>query len=408
MPPSVSTRYMDPHKRNRWILRSIIACLVSIVLFAAYVPIQEHILRGRAEHLLFDIREIQLGKSNWADAQRLMSRWQAWGGSDESCTADQCIFRIAIQEGFPSHAYYHVGVGDRELPKPDCCKWMNVPYFWLGGRSDVVIGEILVRGGIIWGKRFELMLDVPEGKGNPKGFEYQLIARAASASRLPDHFGGILRHPDFEVGTPGACHGCKEVYSRFTPFADPSYMHEVMTDFNLSCLVRRIPCSSQEDVMPATWKRVEAERNQDRGEAIAQLEACDFPIEMLGRDSQNVAIANVVSSHWVNDEWFPEKRQSTIFHLTRQLKGNPSFGSRDQAEPGWPAPLYNSSQEDREKLLQHGNSFILTFDDPLAPNQMLQITECGIIPLNERNLAAVERGIQQDIVQPDSGMMWLR
>jgi hypothetical protein len=115
--------------------------------------------------------------------------------------------------------------------------------------------------------------------------------------------------------------------------------------------------------------------------AIAQLESCDFPAEMLARDSQNVAIANVVSSHWVNDEWFPERRQSTIFHLTRQLKGTPSFGSRDQAEPGWPASLYYGSHEDREKLLQHGTSFILAFDDPFGPNEMLQITECGIIPL---------------------------
>lgn len=85
----------------------LIAAALLLLTFSvtAYVNIQQRVLRWRAARLLADIREIQLGKSNWADVQRLMRRWQAWGGSDESCTADQCIFRIAIQEGFPSRAY---------------------------------------------------------------------------------------------------------------------------------------------------------------------------------------------------------------------------------------------------------------------------------------------------------------
>jgi hypothetical protein len=58
---------------------ALLAVMILMLVLCAYIPIQQQILRHRAEKLLADIRILQLRKSTWADAQILMKRWGAWG-----------------------------------------------------------------------------------------------------------------------------------------------------------------------------------------------------------------------------------------------------------------------------------------------------------------------------------------
>ena len=46
----------------------------------------ESALRWRAEQLLADMHQIRLYQTTWADAQRLMHHWGAWGQYDGPCT----------------------------------------------------------------------------------------------------------------------------------------------------------------------------------------------------------------------------------------------------------------------------------------------------------------------------------
>lgn len=69
----------------RWKRAGKIAAIgVGAVLLSAIllVQVQQQVLRWRAERLLADIREIQMGKSNWADAQWLMHKWGEMGRVD--------------------------------------------------------------------------------------------------------------------------------------------------------------------------------------------------------------------------------------------------------------------------------------------------------------------------------------
>ena len=95
---------------SRWrrVLR-IAAFTLGVLLLGtvASVRIQQQILRWRAERLLADIRELQLGKSTWADAQKIMTRWGAWGFYEGSCTEKRCGYQIAMQDiyqGFPVYS----------------------------------------------------------------------------------------------------------------------------------------------------------------------------------------------------------------------------------------------------------------------------------------------------------------
>jgi hypothetical protein len=78
--------------------------VISLVLLTFLaVQIQQRTLRWRAERLSADMHQLYLYQSTWADAQRLMNRWGAWGYYDGSCTAASCKYEITMgSEGFSS------------------------------------------------------------------------------------------------------------------------------------------------------------------------------------------------------------------------------------------------------------------------------------------------------------------
>src|ERR1035437_3885420 len=101
--------------RLRWgrILRiTDVVVLALVASSAVFVQVQQHILRWRAERLLADIREIQMGKSTWADAQRLMTRWGEWGAYEGSCTAERCDYQIVLQDSFRSFPTFFIPSGN--------------------------------------------------------------------------------------------------------------------------------------------------------------------------------------------------------------------------------------------------------------------------------------------------------
>src|SRR5580698_10790949 len=78
-------------KLCKWVLTSLL--VIYLVLLAA-VQIGQRITRRRAEHLLSDLRGLQLEKSSWSDAQVLMQRWGRWGHYKGTCDAAHCDYFI--------------------------------------------------------------------------------------------------------------------------------------------------------------------------------------------------------------------------------------------------------------------------------------------------------------------------
>jgi hypothetical protein len=78
-------------KLCKWVLTSLL--VIYLVLLAA-VQIGQRITRRRAEHLLSDLRGLQLEKSSWSDAQALMQHWGRWGRYEGTCDAAHCDYWI--------------------------------------------------------------------------------------------------------------------------------------------------------------------------------------------------------------------------------------------------------------------------------------------------------------------------
>ena len=92
------------------------------------------------------MHEIRLYQSTWADAQRLMKRWGAWGRYEGSCTAASCRYKIEMTDlsFFTPHVARHAWVDWLLLHDQ-----FNL-YHWLGGRAAGFTASFTVRNGTIW------------------------------------------------------------------------------------------------------------------------------------------------------------------------------------------------------------------------------------------------------------------
>src|ERR1700722_1312763 len=85
---------------RKWAVRIVLfagGVVLSLVLLTFLaVQIQQRMMRWHGERLMADMHQIRLYQSTWADAQRLMHRWGAWGPYDGSCTAARCEYKIEM------------------------------------------------------------------------------------------------------------------------------------------------------------------------------------------------------------------------------------------------------------------------------------------------------------------------
>lgn len=371
---------------------------VLLIGIAASVQIQQHILRWRAEHLLSDIRDLQLGKSTWADAQEIMTRWGAWGRYEGLCTGQQCNYQIEIRDSFSLladqgneavwSALYH-------------WRWTKWTYEFLGGRPVSVVARFEVSKGLIWAKDYVLWLEAKD-KDTHGGWDYILFGSAKTVWRTTEfrHFPSP-EHPEYVVGRPGGCEGCETVYARYTPFANPSDVNRLL-DFNLDCITRRNPCQHPIDVMPTAGKEnlaqeaaFEAADEEGRRRLVEQ---CTSSPEFLGRDRENVVIAEIASIDLVH--WQPQVQLS--FRLIKRLKGADDWRPTEVWR-SWKPEDAKGMQGSKGASLEPGRRVILLFSTHggLSSPNWLDIDSCGLMPLTDENLLAVQHGAAQDIFPAD-------
>jgi hypothetical protein len=377
-----ATAWLLRRLTSRIALRVYLLFAVLVILFAAFIQIQARLLRHRAEALLSDIRQLEVRKSTWADAQKFMSRWGAWGHYDGSCTAAECEYHVVIAD------VAHKGRVPYRL---------LLPYIviggWLGGRPVLVTASFTLIDGLLWRKSFGAFIDV-----SPRSFfpaptfddhGYTLIGTATSASRLSRGLGPepqLALHRDYLIGRPGGCETCLMAYTRFTPDAQPSDVQRLM-NFDLSCISRWRPCREREELMPEAWPQYLAER--DRVREDWQHFKCDYPLDLLGREAENAAPVEVVSSRM--EKSGGEGWRRVKFRLVKRLKDAQFWQTNTEME-SWVDSLEHLGNGSKVILLFHEGFY--RFDR--AEVRSLNAERCGVIPFTPHSLAEVERGIDED------------
>ena len=317
---------------KKWILRILrvagLAALGVVLLAFAAVQAQQWMLRWRAERLMADMHQIRLYQSTWADAQRLMNRWGAWGHYDGSCTAAECRYEIDVSSaGWRSW--------DRE-PR-GIAAWLvrhqaaYVPYRLLGGRLAIIHVGFIVQDGAIWRTISWASIEVPPKLLDSGDRGYSLIAGAKSrqALRRSESGGWVLggedvpaEHPYYKVGRPGGCTFCvmaDVTYSTHTPQAEI----ESLTSFDFSCLTRLFSCRLPEDLLPAIRDEhlygYLRPGQQEPPYFPPPLYSCDIPLWAVARDAGTAIAVDALSVSEAMDNNYAY--ETTKVRVVSYLKG---------------------------------------------------------------------------------------
>jgi len=287
-------------------LAGVVVVSLVLITFLA-VQIQQRTLRWRAERLSADMHQIRLYQSTWADAQRLMHRWGAWGHYDGSCTAESCTYRISMND----LAFY-----DPQIPRHAWVDWLLLHdrfnlYYWFGGRPAGFEASFTVRDGTIWRESSGVGVVVARRRmrrGND--FDKTLFVGAGSLQRLhrtiKDWFillgrdEQLAQHPYYRVGRPDGCKiNCQEAVVHYSTHTPPAEI-ERLTSYDFSCFTRFNACAEIEDVLPAAkewhlYKEDESNPAVPKPSPLPKI-PCDIPVWALARDARYVLAVEALST----------------------------------------------------------------------------------------------------------------
>jgi hypothetical protein len=389
---------------RRFVGRAALALfLLLLVLFAA-VQAQQWLLRWRAERLMADMHRIRLYQTTWPEAQELIRKWGAWGHWDRSCLPEDCEYSIAIGD-------YLWGIhGDQEPG------WLfraieNLHRSrLLGGRIGGLRATFTVHDGTIWRTSERIAVDVPPEllSKNPQNIEYGLLVDVKSRQQLNRDTQGdrilgpmdqLAEHPYFVAGSPSGCEIClagEVTYSTRTP---QSQIDE-LSDFNLSCFTRFVPCKFLPDLYPAargahlSWM---FDFGISRTTPLPTAPDCNIPVWALGRDFNSISEVKTLTTTMVKGEsyGYPKLMERGRVQVLSTLKGSrrmeglavdafPFAGDLDALEP---------------KVAEHmqvGQRYLLLWQDegsdpPMPPGFSLQ--PCGVQPDTPQVLDGLKRGM---------------
>lgn len=397
---------MASHVRwGRLIRIAAVAILAPIICLIAAVRIQQYVLRWRAEQLLADIRQIQMGKSTWADAQRLMHRWGKWGRWEGSCDARSCDYQIAMQDASNALPTFFFTQTDLQLrsEKRDYSRWQLRLYSILGGRVAQVYAEIRIKNGIIWTKAYTVQ--TPRDS-HEMGTDDLLIGTAEGTTHLnPDDWPIPSNHPEFQIRAAGPCEGCNGgcticelIQTRVTPFADPGAMSQLF-EFNLACISSWRECEEPREIMPSAWRLFRQDKT-GRGDGSVDWPICKVPVDVIARDYQFGVLTEVnsVKSEIEKDGW---TRYVASLSLLESVK-NDTLKGRDQLAAylkrvrlGWSDTMLAGGVP--ASSIRPGDRMFLFFNRmPSGGSVDIDEDFCSYVLDTEQNRAAIARGIARD------------
>jgi hypothetical protein len=348
-------------KLCKWVLTSLL--VIYLVLLAA-VQISQRITRRRAEHLLSDLRGLQLERSSWSDAQTLMQHWGRWGHYEGTCDADHCDYWIHFDS-----------LGGVTWPTATSVRFSNSLFSRaaemattaLNAHLPYVEGGFRLQNNLVIETSFSLVLNTP-ARGE--------IMSRVTGTRTRDIEPYDLwpeKDPHSEYRTVLRSGTMGYFFTQFTAATKQEDV-EWLTAVNFSCITRWVPCREMGDLLPSAWAKFTAESK--RVSAIRErIGDCAYPLEELVEASGRVALVQVEKPNSQKRQWSPYHAR-----LVESLKGSGSWHSGDVRA-------------------------IWSGLDPVAPTEILLFTKdldpvyphnCGVIPATPENLRTVRAAVEGD------------
>jgi hypothetical protein len=387
---------------------TLILCTVLFLLLAAS-QIEQRLFRRRAEILLSQLQSLELRKTSWQDAEIQLQRWVPNRVIDGPCNVHSCSLQVTLDEfifaffvqrnpfvKLDDYLRWRLKLSYNTGPFERMEHSLLQTYLRVGGRPARVIAKVGMRDGTVWSKGFYVWV---ETYGHPVGWsgnwrmEFTLIASAYSVSRFERGFGGpidsqLMLHPYYSIGRPSGCTICVNGWAIFTPYAAPADVYRLM-QMDLSCLTRWRHCLIQSDIMPVAWAQYLAERSLlDRSNG--ELSCSASFLEILGRDSTNIAIVEILKQHEKVERRGDGLEEANV-RLLKKLKGVADWNVGETRE----VSLWGGIGE--SMILPAGRQLILSRRrGPSTETWTISLPTCPITWVNETNLSHIRSGIGQD------------
>ncbi len=319
-----------------------------IALLAGATRLDQYHLRWRSELLLSDIRALELRKSTYADARKVIDRWGNNVRETGGCRRDWCDVEFGLDDFVWHHSQFFYN------------HQLRTVYRWLGGRPAMILGSLRIRKDAVVGKDIAEYVEGPCDRDNTGDTSCLTVIGQIRTG----HVWPFPLHPEYNFGGPSGCTNCVHGVITFTPYADSADVRR-LTDLDFSCITRWHPCATQGDVLPA-WKQLLA---QQPAEALAQQEERTKPcspttIRLLGRGIGRIPLATVI---------YVDQSDKTT-EVTIRMDAKPTA----RAFEAQPVYTFYEPQPGRVRL----GDRVLAFGEgclpPLASEENLRVAQQGV------------------------------
>ena len=210
------------------------------------------LLRWRAQDLLADVRSLDVNRSGWPDAQRLMTKWGAYAAADTGpCTLDACTYRIDLLQVLPQSLIGY--------PDPRVKNWLTRLVDCVGLRSVAARGGFTVEHGVVTSKWFAEQVAVPVRDWNSRGGAY-VPDLAVSSGEFLGFAGPTEKSPPHPYRRVHNFHGAYGITAQFLPQEDGAEQAALM-DFRFSCITQFTPCQDEGEILPEAWRNLQEQEH---------------------------------------------------------------------------------------------------------------------------------------------------
>jgi len=333
-----------------WLL---VGVTTSVALLSGTIRLDQYLLRWRAERLQSDIRSLELRKSKYADARRVIDIWWNHAREQGPCRPDWCDVEITLTDFTWSHPEYIFRTPTRSRISR-----------WLGARPATVDAGIRVRNNVIVGKRIGGYILGPCFDSGGQTFCTTMIGHVSTGRRRFID----LRHPEYTFYKPSGCEICVDADVILSPYASPADVRR-LTDVNFGCITRWSPRENEGDILPTAWAQARSE-----GAKPAQVGTCSETIRALGRELACVPLATVTRVTDIGDG------------------PNLSVRWEDQCGMSGPEGRQNNFHEPNVDLHIRSGDRLLVFEDQLFHYS----NPCAVVLATEENLRAAREGASEN------------
>lgn len=363
---------MPQTKKILRVIGWIVAGLCAIVLLLAVaIRIDQYLLRRKAERLLVDLKSLEMRKSTYQDARRVIDRWKDSIHQQGPCQAARCDVRIFLGDFATRHQVFFAN--HQKL----AYRFSSI-YRFLGARPEMINGSIRVRKNIVWGKGISVLIE------NYSVHTLVGVARSGSPTNVISSL-----HPEYAIENKSGRWIHAEVV--FTPYADTKDVRRLM-DINISCLTSKHPCETEADILPTAWDEYTAEEKL-ANDFVQQHKCSPDVIRILSRESERVVIGEVIKLDG-GSSWICDALQLCTLVPTPTALLQSDFKPWNPLFPSGPEFRYFSQPLPIKAKL--GDKYVFFFAYPNVEYQVDRDTACSPLPATDENLEAVRRGIAED------------